>query len=51
MLLDEMVKIITDSTGIGKTTAENVIKKYNEFKTMTIPKRKRAKKSFLDNRF
>lgn len=38
--------MIADSMGIGKTTAGNVIKEYNESKT--IPKTKRAKKSFMD---
>ncbi|XP_025191724.1 uncharacterized protein LOC112591976 [Melanaphis sacchari] len=46
--LYKLVKKIADSMGIGKTTVGNVIKEYNESKTVTIPKRKRAKKSFLD---
>lgn len=33
---------------IGKTTVDKVIKEYNVSKTVTILKRKRAKKSFLD---
>lgn len=44
----KMAKMIADSMGIGKTTVGMIIKEYNETKTVTIPKKKRSKKSFLD---
>ncbi|KAL4118946.1 hypothetical protein QTP88_011824 [Uroleucon formosanum] len=48
MPLYKMAKMIADATGVGKSTVGNIIKEYKESKTITIPKTKRAKKSFLD---
>lgn len=43
-----MGRIISQSTGISETTVYRTITEYNVTKTVTSPKRKRVRQSFLD---
>jgi len=49
MSIKQIKKLIFDSLGIDERTINNIMKKYNETKSVIVGKQKRQRKSYRDS--